>query len=352
MAGATKAGEKAILDAWHSFGKFIGAHMAPIAVACVVAACAFPAQLSHLAPAVPWLFALVSFQGALTNKLRNLAQAVSRPVPMLLTIAFASGVMPVVAFLLAKALFGSNIHLVTGIVLEYSVPVAAISTMWISMFGGNVAEGLATLMVSSVLAPVTIPATLQVLLGHAVHVDAGPMMLNVILTVALPAVLGMGLNDVTHGWAARRFSPDLMPAARVAIVLVIASNATSAAPYLTNLTPRLVGVLVFILLFASTGYLAGLALARVAGQDVPGTVSMVFQCGMRNISCGAVIAAQFFPPAVMFPVVAGTLFQQVLAAAYGKVMGRVLGVRPDAPAPGDAASAASATSAPTAPAAH
>ena len=79
---------------------------------------------------------------------------------------------------------------------------------------------------------------------------------------------------------------------------------------------------------------------------------MVFQCGMRNISCGAVIAAQFFPPAVMFPVVAGTLFQQVLAATYGKLMGRILGVRPDAPAPGDAASAASATSVPTAPAAH
>ena len=340
------------MDAWHSFGKFIGAHMAPIAIACVVAACAFPAQLSHLALAVPWLFALVSFQGALTNGLRNLAEAARRPAPMLITIAFASGVMPVVAFLLARALFGSSVHLVTGIVLEYSVPVAAISTMWISMYGGNVAQGLATLMVSSVIAPVTIPATLQVLLGHAVRVDALPMVLNVVLTVALPAVLGMVLNDATRGWAARRLSPDLMPAARVAIVLVIASNATSAAPYLTNLTSRLVGVLVFILLFASTGYLAGLALARVAGQDVPGTVSMVFQCGMRNISCGAVIAAQFFPPAVMFPVVAGTLFQQVLAATYGKVMGRVLGVRPDAPAPGDATSAASATSAPTAPAAH
>ena len=194
MSGATKAGEKAILDAWHSFGKFIGAHMAPIAVACVVAACAFPAQLSHLAPAVPWLFALVSFQGALTNGLRNLVQAVRRPVPMLLTVAFASVVMPVVAFLLARVLFGSNVHLVTGIVLEYSVPVAAISTMWISMYGGNVAQGLSTLMVSSVIAPATIPATLQVLLGHAVRVDAGPMMLNVVLTVALPAVLGMGVG--------------------------------------------------------------------------------------------------------------------------------------------------------------
>lgn len=326
-----REGEKSIVTTWQAFGRFIGAHMAPIAIGCVVAACLFPAQLSCLKPAVPWLFALVSFQGALTNGLHNLVHAVRHPLPMVATIILASVVMPVVAFVLAEALFGSSPNLVTGLVLEYSVPVAAISTMWIAMYGGDVAQGLATLMVSSLLAPATIPATLQILLGHAVHVDAGPMMLSVVMTVALPALCGMLLNDLTRGWAGSSLSPVVMPAARVAIVLVIASNATGAAPYLTHLTPQLVGVLAFILAFASTGYLAGLALARRLGQDVPSTVAMVFQCGMRNISCGAVIAAQFFPAQVMFPVVAGTLFQQVLAATYGKLMGRLLGVAPDSP---------------------
>ena len=47
---------------------------------------------------------------------------------------------------------------------------------------------------------------------------------------------------------------------------------------------------------------------------------MTFNSGMRNISAGAVIAAAYFPPAVMFPVMIGTLFQQVLAAAYAQLI--------------------------------
>ena len=41
---------------------------------------------------------------------------------------------------------------------------------------------------------------------------------------------------------------------------------------------------------------------------------------MRNISAGAVLAASYFPPEVMFPVMIGTLFQQVLAATYGVLL--------------------------------
>lgn len=49
-------------------------------------------------------------------------------------------------------------------------------------------------------------------------------------------------------------------------------------------------------------------------------VSMMYGTGMRNISAGAVIAAAYFPGEVMFPVMIGTLFQQVLAALFGKLL--------------------------------
>ena len=47
--------------------------------------------------------------------------------------------------------------------------------------------------------------------------------------------------------------------------------------------------------------------------------------GIRNISAGAVLAAQFFPGEVVFPVMMGTLFQQVLAGVFGSVINRVAG---------------------------
>ena len=50
------------------------------------------------------------------------------------------------------------------------------------------------------------------------------------------------------------------------------------------------------------------------------TVSVNVNLRICNISAGAVIAAAYFPGEVMFPVMIGTLFQQVLAALFGKLL--------------------------------
>lgn len=50
---------------------------------------------------------------------------------------------------------------------------------------------------------------------------------------------------------------------------------------------------------------------------------MIYGSGMRNISAGAVIAGAYFPAETLFPVMIGTLFQQILAAFYGSMMRRI-----------------------------
>ena len=63
-----------------------------------------------------------------------------------------------------------------------------------------------------------------------------------------------------------------------------------------------------------------MGLSRLLRTDDATYVTMCFGVGMRNISAGAVIAAQFFPGEVVFPVMMGTLFQQMLAGVFGTVM--------------------------------
>ena len=45
-------------------------------------------------------------------------------------------------------------------------------------------------------------------------------------------------------------------------------------------------------------------------------------CGHEKYQCGAVIASAYFPGEVLFPVMIGTLFQQVLAASFGTWISR------------------------------
>lgn len=317
------------MEAWKAFGKFVGSHMAFIAPACVAIGVLFPEQVSPLKPWVTTMFAFMTFQGALGNDLHSLAKTVRHPAPMFVTLAISAGVIPCVAFALGSVLFGSNPNLVCGIVLEYSVPVAVVSSMWISMFGGDVSLGLATLLVSTVMAPITMPLTLHVLLGQSIQVDVAGMMFDMLVEIALPALAGMLVNELSGGWGKRVLSPAISPAAKIVLVLVITSNSTGISPFMRNLTPQLVGVMAFIGVFAMTGYVWGLVVARVWKRPREVMITMTYQTGMRNISAGAVIAAQYFPGEVMFPVMMGTLFQQVLAACFGSFM-RWLLARDDA----------------------
>ena len=104
------------------------------------------------------------------------------------------------------------------------------------------------------------------------------------------------------------------------MILTISSG---VAPYVRGLTPELAAVAAFVCAFAASGYALGLLAARLMRRPREQQVTMTYLCGMRNISAGAVIAGEYFPGEVMFPVVIGTLFQQVLAATYGSLLRRL-----------------------------
>lgn len=297
--------------------------MAFISPVLVLLAVLFPEVFSQIKPYVPELFAFITFQGSLGNDFRSLAAAFRRPAPMFATLAIVSIVMPLCSFALASLLFGGNPNLVTGVVLEYAVPVAVVSVMWCGMYGGDPSLCLATLLVSTILSPFTIPFTLRLLVGASVEVDVAGMMRSMVFQIAVPALAGTSLNHLGRGWGKKELSPVLAPAAKAMLCVVILANSTAAAPFVRGLTPQYAGAILFIGVFSAIGYVLGFGAAHLMRQPRDRSVTMAFQSGLRNISAGAVIAAQYLPAEVMLPVTAGTLFQQILAALAGKVIERL-----------------------------
>lgn len=314
--------------AWKGLGVFIGRHMVAIVLCCLAAGILLPQAFAPLRPAVPTFFAIMSFQSALGITLRGLKDAVVHPLAIVLTLVYVHVLSPLIAFLVGTALFGADSDLVVGIVLEYCVPVATSSIMWVAMYRGNLAIALATLLVSVFASPFAVPFTLHLLFGTVVEVNALGMVLDMLYMVVVPSVVGIVVNEATHGLGTRTLSASLMPLARLMLVVIIATNSSVISDFVFHLTPQLAGVLVFVGLFASFNFLMGAALAYVFRQRRERAVAMLFQLGMRNISAGAVLAMQYFPPASLFAVMAGVLFQQVLAALFGKVADRLLSCLP------------------------
>ena len=305
---------------WQALGSFIGKHLMVIVPLGVALGIAFPEVLLPVKPLIPTLFAIMTLQNSLSNDLGSMAVTLRRPLALVITIVTVHLAMPLVTFAIASLIFGPNSPTVAGVVLEYSVPIGASTVMWIGMFSGELALGISTL-----LSPFTIPAAMQLLVGTTVEVDALGMMGDMAYMVAVPALVSTVFNELSHGWAKQVLAPATTPISRLALPLIVATNATGIAEPVRHLTPRLVGIMLLMLCFAIGSFLVGMALARrLAQDDEERFVAISFLCGIRNVTAGAVLASQYFGPEVMFPAIIGTPFQQVLAATFGRIMERSL----------------------------
>jgi BASS family bile acid:Na+ symporter len=302
------------------FNSFMEKWMAFVTPACLLTGVLFPDIAKHGVPYVTYAFAFMTFIGALKSRFRDVADVFKRPLPLILMLLILHVLGPVAACGLGHLLFPGNMNYITGMVLEFSVPAAVISLMWVSIYNGNSPLSLSLVVIDTILAPFLIPAVLKLLVGSSVKMDTVGMMKELVFMIALPAVLAMCLNEVSHGKVMETWPKKLAPFSKLALIFVVTSNSSKVAPYIRDMNMQRVKVALAILVLAASGYALGWFVAYIFRKDRSTAVSMMYGTGMRNISAGAVIAAAYFPGEVMFPVMIGTLFQQVLAALFGKLL--------------------------------
>jgi predicted Na+-dependent transporter len=133
----------------------------------------------------------------------------------------------------------------------------------------------------------------------------------------------MSLNQYTKGEIKNTLSPKLAPFSKISLMLVVIINSSKAAPLFKAVTLKLFAVAITMLILAASGFVFGITAAKILKQKQAETVSLAFGSGMRNISAGAVIAAQYFPAEVLFPVMICTVFQQILAALTGFILRKI-----------------------------
>lgn len=299
---------------------FLQKRMAFATPTCMVIGIIFSDYTKYGVQYVPYVFAVMTFIGALKSTFKDVRDVIRNPLPLIVTIGLLHLVLPCIAWGVGHLFFGSNMNLITGMVLEFCVPAAVVGLMWVSIYNGNSTLSLSLVVIDTILAPFVIPATLHILIGAKVEIDTTGMMKNLVFMIALPAVLAMCLNQISHEKTKETWPQKLAPWSKFCLMFVVMSNSSKVAPYVKHMTLQRACTAIAILGIATTAYALGWGVALLMKQKQENIISMAFGSGLRNISAGAVIAAQYFPGEVLFPVMMGTLFQQVLAACYGKLI--------------------------------
>jgi predicted Na+-dependent transporter len=285
----------------------------------VVLGFVFSGVFIQLRPLIPVLFAVMTLSGALKLKFRDLGAAAASPLPALVFFVCAHVLLPFAGFLGGSLAFPEDPAITAGFVLLFSVPTAVSGFIWVTIYRGNTAFGLALILLDTLIAPLVVPATVSLFLGTAISMDMTSMAVSLILMVVAPTVLGVTLNEASRNAIPRVISPYLGPAAKLCLTAVIAANSAAVAPRVHLEDRRIWLIAVLCIVFSILGFV----LARLGGTlirlEKSKGVSLYFAVGLRNVSAAATLALAYFPEAAALPAVLGIVFQQSMAALMGRL---------------------------------
>lgn len=275
---------------------------------------------------VPWIFAAMTFAGSIGSNFKDLARVMMLPMPIVANLLILHLVMPILGWAAGAYFFPGDDLTQTGFVLLFVIPTGVVSLVWVTIYGGNIALTLALILLDTLLSPIIVPLSLSWIVGAKVHMEPLDIMGGLLWMVVVPSIIGMLLNQLTKGKIKPMLGPKLAPFSKIGLFIVVSINSSVVAPYLKQFNMKLLEIIIVAFVLAAFGYIAGWLVSHWMKWDREVTIALTINSGMRNLSAGAVLAISFFPPPVALPVIAGMLFQQILAALFGQQLGKKYGM--------------------------
>lgn len=287
------------------------------------------------------LLALMVFNAGLGVRLADLRAVARRPARPLLGVA-ANALLPLVVLPVAALVLalwpdaGEAEGLLVGLMLVLAMPIAGGAASWAQNTGGNLPLSVATVVGSTLLSPLTVPATLYVAgrvvgpagigaLDDTATLDglarggAGPF---AVVAVVLPCLAGMGARVVLGERVVGRALPAVKALNLLNTLLLCYLNASGALgralahpdPDLLVVAPVAAAAVCFL------AFRCGRWASARTRCDRPDTISLTLATGMNNSSAAAALAATCFSqrPQVLLPILAYSLFQKVAAQAAAR----------------------------------
>ncbi|MGL5513050.1 MAG: bile acid:sodium symporter family protein, partial [Sporomusa sp.] len=201
-----------------------------------------------------------------------------------------------------------------GYLVASSTPIGVTSVIWTALTQGNVSIALVAVTLDTLIVPVMLPFFFKIVIGQELQIDYMHMVLQLLLMITIPSILGMTLHDCSHRIVAPPVKTVAAFFSKIAFFAVIFINAALIGADIAWDVSTLKIILTTMLLVAVgyfTGFLGSYAFENRSKET---TLAMIYCVGLRNIGFGMVLALSFFPPAVAVPITMFMLFQQPFAA--------------------------------------
>jgi BASS family bile acid:Na+ symporter len=264
------------------------------------AAYAGPAAFVPIGGWVTLLLALIMFAMGLTLRLEDFSRVLVRPAPVLAGLALHYLIMPLAAWLIAKALRMPP-DLTAGMILVGSVASGTASTVMVFLSRGDVALAVTISTLSTVVGVVATPLLTRFYMSADIVVDTWGLLRSILQIVALPIAAGLVVSHLLPR-VVTALKPVLPLISMLAILLIIGAVVGGTQASIATVGPL---VMVGVVLHNAVGLLGGYWGGRLLGFEESICRTMALEVGMQNSGLAAALGKIYFTPLAALP---GALF--------------------------------------------
>lgn len=270
-------------------------------------------------PAIPFLFGIMTISSALNLHFNELLSVFTKPKSLIIFFTNAHIIMPVVSFIFTSLINSNNSSYIAGFVLLFSTPTAVSGFIWNSINKGNNALSLSIILLDTILSPLVVPLTIYLLIGKSISVSLIDMAFSLMLMIVIPTILGIIINESSHGRIPNQINPILKPVSKLCLIMVVAANSAVLSPQVHWSDPNVYWIGFQAVVLGMFGFFLGDVAGKWEKVSQAEKTTFIFSIGLRNISAAATLAIAFFPSAAALPAILGMIFQQSLASFAGEI---------------------------------
>ena len=255
-----------------------------------------PGPFVRVRGGMDWFFAATMFGIGAALELEDFKRIARKPAIVLIGMCVQYAIVPLGAYAITK-IFQLEPAITAGVILTASAPGAMSSGVMNYIAKADVAYSVSLTTVSTLIAPVMTPGLTYILAKSALPVPFWPMLIDVLLIVIGPLLIGFGVRCYFKGKIEKVL--PVFPAVSATFIIFICSLVIALNKnYLANMTGLILAVGLVLNIF---GMVAGYAVAWIFRMDMRQRRTLSIEGGMQNAGLGTVLALEHFGERAAMP---------------------------------------------------
>ncbi|SNR55584.1 bile acid:sodium symporter family protein [Halorubrum vacuolatum] len=254
-----------------------------------------PGTFTPLGDYISILLGVIMLGMGLTLTPADFKRIIERPRDVLIGSLAQWVIMPAAAYLLVIGL-GLPWEIGVGLILVGAAPGGTASNVMTYLGRGDVALSVTITSVTTLAAPLVMPAWVILLAGEQITVTFAEMAEEIVLIVLIPVIAGLTLRYLLDQYAPTAAKAGLSIFPAISVAAIVAIVAAVVGLNVENILTASAVVFLAVILHNGVGLGSGYGIGRLTGMAEDRSRACAFEVGMQNSGLAVALAVAFFDP--------------------------------------------------------